>query len=71
MNRIIVMKDDKSVMTDEDVDKVNELKYVLQVDKYDLVNDYNYYLENLYGSNYMELPPLEKRKTHNPRRIEF
>lgn len=45
MNRIIVMKDDKSVMTDEDVDKVNELKYVLQVDKYDLVNDYNYYLK--------------------------
>ena len=44
MNRIIVMKDDKSDMTDEDVDKVNELKYVLQVDKYDLVNDYNYYL---------------------------
>ena len=46
MNRIIVMKDDKSVMTDEDVDKVNELKYVLQVDKYDLVNDYNYYLQD-------------------------
>ena len=26
--------------------------------------DYHTYLENLYGSNYMEIPPIEKRETH-------
>lgn len=44
-NRLIVMKDDESIITDEDVKKIYDLKYVLQVDKYDLVNDFNYFLE--------------------------
>ena len=39
--------------------------------EYKVLNDYKYYLENLYGDNYMELPPVEKRKTHNPNRIKF
>lgn len=47
-NRLIVMKDDNSIITDEDVNKINGLKYVLQTDKYDLVNDFNYYLEGDY-----------------------
>ena len=47
-NRLIVMKDDNSIITDEDVENIYNLKYVLQVDKYDLVNDFNYYLEGDY-----------------------
>lgn len=27
--------------------------------------EYNIYLENLYGSNYMQLPPIEKREKHH------
>lgn len=28
-------------------------------------NDTHYFLSRLYGSHYMEIPPIEKRKTHN------
>ncbi len=47
-NRLIVMKDDESFITSADVEKIKNLKYVLQVDKFDLVNDFNYYLEGDY-----------------------
>lgn len=33
--------------------------------------DYIFILERLYGDNFMELPPLEKRRTHNPVRLSF
>ena len=29
------------------------------------------YLTHLYGADYMQLPPIEKRETHNPIRISF
>lgn len=38
---------------------------------YCVPNDYDYVLNNIYGENYMELPPIEKRITHNPEYIKF
>lgn len=38
--------------------------------EYSVPNDWDYVLKRLYG-NYMEIPPLEKRITHNPVRIEL
>ena len=37
---------------------------------YDVPKEYDYILKRIYG-NYMELPPEEKRITHNPRRLKF
>ena len=37
---------------------------------YSVPNDYKYFLERLYG-NYMKLPPVEKRITHNPIKLDF
>lgn len=34
-------------------------------------NDTDYFLKRLYGNNYMELPPEEKRITHNPIKLVF
>lgn len=33
--------------------------------------DYDYVLTKIYGKDYMELPPVEKRITHNPMYIKF
>ena len=38
---------------------------------YKVPNDYKYVLEKIYGDNYMELPPKEKRVTHYPIRVKF
>lgn len=38
---------------------------------YSCPNNYEYVLRRLYGKNYMELPPAEKRRTHQPLRISF
>lgn len=38
---------------------------------YKAPNDCNYVLTKIYGDNYMQLPPVEKRVTHNPIRIKF
>lgn len=34
-------------------------------------NDYDFFLRRIYGDKYMELPPPEKRVTHNPVRLSF
>ena len=34
-------------------------------------NDTDYFLKRIYGENYMELPPAEKRITHNPIKLVF
>lgn len=34
-------------------------------------SEYIYFLERIYGKNYMELPPEDKRKTHAPAKIIF
>ena len=39
--------------------------------KYKAPKNYEYVLKKIYGENYMELPPIEKRITHNPIRIKF
>lgn len=38
---------------------------------YNAPGNYVYFLERIYGSSYMQLPPEEKRVTHNPVRISF
>ena len=55
-----------------DIKKVFPLKQgVFEGKKYNIPNDTDYVLSNIYGKNYMELPPIEKRKTHNPLKIVF
>jgi lipopolysaccharide cholinephosphotransferase len=38
---------------------------------YKAPRDYDYVLTKIYGKNYMQLPPLEKRVTHKPVCIKF
>lgn len=38
---------------------------------YNALADYRYFLNRLYGPDYMQLPPVEKRVTHSPVRIIF
>lgn len=39
--------------------------------RYSALADYRYFLNRLYGADYMQLPPVEKRVTHRPVRIVF
>ena len=39
--------------------------------KYMVPVDYKSVLNSIFGSNYMELPPIEKRITHNPSFVRF
>lgn len=39
--------------------------------KFPVPNNYDYVLTKIYGKNYMQLPPKEKRITHNPVRIKL
>ena len=39
--------------------------------KYKALGEYEYFLNRIYGSDYMELPPVEKRVTHKPVKISF
>lgn len=39
--------------------------------EYQCLGDMNSYLTQSYGSNYMELPPVEKRETHRPIVLKF
>ena len=48
-----------------------ERSHKFEDDIYSIPNDYKYVLECAYGSDYMELPPVEKRVTHNPIKIVF
>lgn len=34
-------------------------------------NDIKKYLSTVYGKNYMQLPPVEKRRSHKPVSIKF
>lgn len=54
-DRIVVMKDDKSALKQDDLDKLNGVKYVVSSDKFDLVNDFNYYTEDDIRYNYYEI----------------
>lgn len=38
---------------------------------FNIPNDPDYVLTNIYGKNYMQLPPIEKRTTHNPIYAKF
>ena len=46
-------------------------KLVFEGKEYSVPNDWNYVLTNIYGENYMKLPPKNKRITHCPIRIVF
>lgn len=39
--------------------------------EYCVPNNYKKYLETVYGKSYMELPPEDKRVTHEPIKVEF
>lgn len=39
--------------------------------KYKTLGDYEFFLKRIYGENYMQLPPVEKRVTHQPIEISF
>lgn len=54
-DRLVLMKDDKSAFTQDDINKINNVKYVVQSDIYDLVNDFNYYTEDDITYEYYEL----------------
>ncbi len=54
------------------IDKIFPLKEtIFENKKYLIPNDYKYVLTNIYGPDYMTLPPKEKRITHNPSYIKF
>lgn len=38
---------------------------------YRVPRDYTYCMRRIFGENYMQLPPEEKRETHNPERLSF
>ena len=38
---------------------------------YSIPNDYDYVLTRIYGKNYMELPPVDKRINHSPLKIKL
>lgn len=44
---------------------------VFEKKEYSVPNDCDYVLSNIYGKTFMELPPKEKRITHNPYFIKF
>ncbi len=39
--------------------------------QYSAPSDWDYFLRRIYGDDYMQLPPPEKRVTHNPTRLSF
>lgn len=46
-------------------------KILFEKKEYYVFNDADYYLSQLYGENYMEIPPVEKRIAHKPLKLEF
>ncbi len=72
LDRIVVMKDDQTAMTKDDLAKFNSLKYVVESDQYDLVNDFNYFTLDDLQYRYYELmayspdgfPILETKEDH-------
>ena len=47
------------------------IKLMFEGKLYNVPNDYDYVLRCIYGPNYMQLPPIEKRVTHNPIKLSF
>lgn len=55
-----------------EIDKILPLELSAFENKfYNIPKDSNYVLTNIYGKNYMELPPKEKQITHNPKYLKF
>ena len=46
-------------------------KHIFEGIKFVIPNNYDYVLKRIYGNKYMQLPPKEKRITHNPEKIRF
>ncbi len=54
------------------IDKIFPLKKMkFEGEDYSVPSDVDYVLKNIYGPNYMKLPPIEKRVTHDPKYIKF
>lgn len=55
-----------------EIDKCNPpRKLTFEGKEYLVPNDYDFYLRSVYGDDYMQLPPPEKRITHDPVRLSF
>ncbi len=46
-------------------------KHLFENRYYYIPKNSDYVLKNIYGNNYMQLPPIEKRVTHNPIEVTF
>jgi len=59
----------KQTFLREKVFPVSEIKFEQKI--YNAPNDVDYFLSTIYGSDYMQIPPIEKQETHPPKRIKF
>jgi lipopolysaccharide cholinephosphotransferase len=46
-------------------------KVSFEGNEYNAPGNWDLFLKELYGNNYMELPPIEKRESHSPKFIKF
>ena len=59
----------KQTFLREKIFPISKIKFEEKI--YNAPNDVDYYLSTIYGSNYMQIPPIEKQETHPPRKIKF
>ena len=61
--RISLRRKDQKFMTNKDIDRLTKMKHVVSVDRYDIVNDINYYFEE--GKDYRQEYGYNRMSTSN------
>ena len=61
--RISIRRKDQKFMTKKDIDRLTKMKHVVSVDRYDIVNDVNYYYEE--GKDYRQEYGYNRMSTSN------
>ena len=61
--RISIRRKDQKFMTKKDIDRLTKMKHVVSVDRYDIVNDVNYYFEE--GKDYRQEYGYNRMSTSN------